>query len=117
MASYLRLHAIRSDYKRKSGRFNIGFGLFIYILIPFLVFLKILCTLQFFKFQPQAIIFYPLSDIALNITFTFSPTCLLYYLLSYHKTIELSIFNIKKYINLTHIAFMNTFANLYIHPI
>lgn len=44
MASYLRLHAIRSDYKRKSGRFNIGFGLFIYILIPFLVFFKILCT-------------------------------------------------------------------------
>ena len=46
MASYLRLHAIRSDYKRKSGRFNIGFGLFIYISIPFLVFLKILCKFK-----------------------------------------------------------------------
>ena len=40
IGSYLRLHAIRSDYKRKSGLFNIGFGLFIYILIPFLLFSK-----------------------------------------------------------------------------
>lgn len=47
LSSYLRLFDVRTPQMTESGLFNIGFGLFIYILIPFSVFLKILCTLTF----------------------------------------------------------------------